>query len=215
MVVLGSVAGRVGGANNDHVLGHTGRGVQADIVVELAELLIVVQLQVEHALVAEVRIAPTRLGVQRHQLIADGDIEDAFLGPVGPIGHAVAGQLARGLLGPRALFDPVHPQKLAGGGVQSDHVAACADRGEHDALDHQGGGFQVEFRARTKGVRLETPGHLQIVEVGGVDLIQRRIAVGGQVAGIGAPLGIGRRQGFSLGLGASERRNLGPQIGHQ
>src|SRR5437867_1640731 len=55
--------------------------------------------------------------------------------------------------------------------------------------------------SRSKTVRLESPRHLELVEVGGVDLIERRIARAAGVAGVAAPLAVLR-----TGLGEQRRR---------
>ena len=84
------VAGGVGGADDDHVARDGGGAVQADIGLHQVEILVVFQLQVDNAIDAEGGIGDAGLGIQREHPVADGDGDDAFVGPVGPVTDAAA-----------------------------------------------------------------------------------------------------------------------------
>ena len=68
--------------------------------------------------------------------------------------------------------------------------AARAGGRVHHAVDHERRAFQLVFGARAQVVGLEAPGDFELAEVGRVDLIERRVAVVAQVAGVGRPLAV-------------------------
>ena len=76
-----------GRANNHRVLGHDGSGLDADFAGrQIREnLLIVIQLEIQFAAVAEGRNANAVLGVQADEAIARGHIEDSLFFTVGPV----------------------------------------------------------------------------------------------------------------------------------
>ena len=84
----------------------------------------------------------------------------------------------------------VHPQHLAGRGVERHDGAARAGGRVEDAVDHQRRGLEVELRPRTERVGLEAPGHLQLVEVVAVDLVERPVAAAGEIAAVGRPFAV-------------------------
>ena len=90
--------------------------------------LIVIQLQVHDALLPKPARRPG-LGVERDQPVARRDIEDACFLAVGPVGEAAAGELARSGRAARALALAVHPEQLAGSGIQRDGRAARSGGG--------------------------------------------------------------------------------------
>jgi hypothetical protein len=59
---------------------------------------------------------------------------------------------------------------------------------ESGFYDHQRCSFQLVFRTVADVVGLETPGNLELVEVGCVDLIHRAITGAGQIRVVGGPL---------------------------
>ena len=107
---------------------------------------------------------------------------------VGPVRHAAARQLARRAGGARALGLGVHPAQLAGRRVERDHRAPRAGRRVEHAADHQRRAFELVLGPRAEAVGLEAPGDFERVEVAGVDLVERRIVLVAQVAGIRPPL---------------------------
>ena len=109
----------------------------------------------------------------------------------------------------------MHPDDLAGGAVQADHVAAGAGHGIEPALDQQRRALQVELRARAEMPGLEFPGHFQLVEIGGVDLVQRLVAVIGEVAAIAGPVGVGRRRRLRRHWQGGRHRRAGRGRQHQ
>ena len=122
--------------------------MQADHAPVGVHLLVVILAQIDHAACAEVRIGKAGLGVQREHVVAAGDIDDPFIGAVGPIADAQAGTAARA--DALAFVIGVHPQEFAGAGIQADHVAAETGGGIEAALDHQRRGLEVGVQARAE-----------------------------------------------------------------
>src|SRR5439155_20197857 len=59
------------------------------------------------------------------------------------------------------------------------------------APGHQRRGFELLPRARAQAVGLERPRDFELAEVGGVDLIERRIARVTQITAVDTPLSVG------------------------
>ena len=161
--------------------------MQADHALVGVHHLVVILAQVDGAALAEGGIGQAGLGIQREHGVAAGDIDDAFVGAVGPVADAQARAAARS--DALAFVMGVHPQQLAGAGIQADHVAAEAGGAIDAAFHHQRRGLVVGVQARAQGVGAEAPGQFQLVEVGGIDLVQRRIAGAGQIIGVMQPVG--------------------------
>ena len=96
----------------------------------------------------------------------------------------------------------MHPELFAGGGIERHHGAARAGGGVEDAVRHQRRAFQVVFGARAEVLGLEMPREFELIEVRGVDLIERRVAGVAGVAAVAAPFAV-------LRAGLSERREGG------
>src|SRR5215213_11112247 len=84
----------------------------------------------------------------------------------------------------------MNPQELAGRGIHRDGGAARAGRQVEPAVDHQRAGLEIEVGPRPEVVGLEPPGDLERVEVGRVDLIERRVARGAEIAGPRPPFSV-------------------------
>jgi hypothetical protein len=187
----GHVTGGVRRAHHHHIARHQRRGMQADIGVDQIDGLVEILFQIDQAIVAERRIGNAGRGIQRDQLIADGDVKDALLAAVGPIGHAMARKLARRIGRPRAFIHAVHPQQLARFRINRHAIAARSGGGEQAALDEQRRRFKLIFLAGAQNIGLEAPRHFQIAKIARVDLVQRRIARVGLIGGIVAPFRVG------------------------
>ena len=156
------------------------------------------------------------LGVQRHELIAGGHVDDAVVAlAVGPVGQAAAGELtrrpARGAL---AFVHAVDPLLLAGSGVERDHGAPGAGRRVDHPLDHHRRAFELGLGARAEVVGLEPPRDFHLAEVGGVDLIERRVLAAAQIGGVHRPLavlGAGHAAALSEHVRADPRESDGEQ----
>ena len=194
-----SPARAVGRTHEDDVATHDRGAVPADLSGEEIDLLIGVLLEVDDPSASEARNRTARPRVERDKLIADRDEEDAFVAlPVRPIGDPPTRHTPDGAFRPLSLVDPVHPQDLARVRVERDDVPpASSGRVEHP-VDHEGRGLVVVVRIRPEIARIEAPRHLEIREVGSVDLIERSVPRAPQIARIGRPLaahraGLGRR----------------------
>ena len=181
-------AAHVRGADDDGVSGDDGRCVESDFAGDQIHLLIVFELEVDDPVFPEVRDPLSGLRVQRDQLIAGGDVEDAFLAAVGPVRKAAARELTRRGFTARPLEFLVHPQQLAGRGIERDDGAARAPNGIDHTLRHQRRRLEIELGPRTEVLGLEPPRDLQLAEVAWVDLIERRIPRVREIAAIGRPL---------------------------
>ena len=103
---------------------------------------------------------------------------------------AAARQLPRRDRRARPFAQAVRPDQLAGPAVErDDRSARAAGRVEH-ALDHQRRAFELVLGARAEVVGLEPPGDLELVEVRGVDLVERRVAPAPEVGGVVRPLAV-------------------------
>ena len=132
-----------------------------------------------------------------HELEARRHHEDAVVaGPVRPVGHAAPRAPGDGLddVAPAPLVVagvPV-PDRLAGSGVEGDHAALVADGRVEDAVDHDGADLRPAGRGRRALVaRAPAPRHLQVADVAGVDLVERRVAGGARVRPEHAPFAVG------------------------
>src|SRR5688572_25298267 len=119
-------ARRVRGADDDDVLRHDRRRVQADLVVQRIEALIDVLLEIDDALAAEALDAIARARIERDQLIAGRHVDDAFVVAALPVRKTAPRELARRNLTALAFVEPVDPQELARAGVERDDGAARA-----------------------------------------------------------------------------------------
>ena len=71
--------------------------------------------------------------------------------------------------------------------AQGDDGAPRAGGEVHLSAYHQRGGLEVELRLGPQVIGLETPGHFEVVEVAGVDLIERRVPRALQIRTIRSP----------------------------
>ena len=182
----------MGGADQHHVLGDYRSAVPGDFALDRIEVLIRLFLQIDDAVDAEILKRTAGLRIKTHQLIPDGHVEDALVAlAVGPVPDTAAREPARRQLRATAFFEPVHPQQLAGGGVERHGIAMLAGSGVEHAVDHQRRGLQVEVGARAEALGLEPPRHFELLEVGGIDLIERSIAGDAEVPTPRAPLAAG------------------------
>ena len=113
----------------------------------------------------------------------------------------------RGDAAPRAPFGlAVDPQQLAGRRVERDDRAARAGGRVEHAVDHQRRAFELVLGARAEVVGLEPPGDSSVLKLRRDDLIERRVVMVAQVAGVMTPLAGGRRAGWSLRRDARQER---------
>src|SRR5262245_16633015 len=57
-------------------------------------------------------------------------------------------------------------------------------------MSHQRRRFEIELRPRTEVLGLESPRDLELVEIAGIDLVERRVAGVGEIAAIRCPLAV-------------------------
>ena len=127
--------------------------------------------------------------VQPDELIANAHVKDALVAPaIGPVAHAAARQDARRFT--CALVQTMHPHQLASRRVDGNGIAVGAGREIQDAVDHQRRRLQVVIRILAERLALESPRHFEGAEVVGVNLVERRVAGRGEVAGPGPPFAV-------------------------
>ena len=178
----------VGRPYNHDIARHDRRRMQADLSRDQVDGLIVLGFQIDQAVLSETGNWPTGLRIERTQHVARRDIEDALVLPVGPVPESPTGQLARRLLSALPFVEAVDPAQLAGRGIQcKDRASRPACRVQHPAR-HQRRRLVGEFLSRPEVVRFETPRHLQLAEIAGVDLIESRVTGIPQVSAVGGPL---------------------------
>ena len=136
------------GSDDHDVFGDDRPGVQSDLAGDRIEHLVVVLLEIEDAVLAERADRNPGLRFERDELIPERHHENALVAfSVRPVRHTAARQQARRRGGALAFVDPVHPQQLAGRGIDGDGVAPRSDRGIEHAVDHQRGRLKIEIRA--------------------------------------------------------------------
>ena len=129
--------------------------------------------QIDDASFAKFWIGDAGLGIERHQMHAGRHDDQAFVLVVCPIGGATSGKLARRLLPAYAFVRSVHPQRFARFRINRHRGAARGGNSEQTTVREQWRGAIILIA--TKRSRLPFPRDFQTVEVGGVDLIERRI----------------------------------------
>ena len=179
----------VRGTNDDDVADDERGGVQADLARIEIEVLVVFELQIDRAAAPERRDRSAGLGVERQQPVAGRHVDDSPIGAVsaGPIRQAAAGAVANGVVAAAAFVLGVHPEHLAGGGVERDRRSPRARRRVQDAAHHQRRRGVQRVGRRSQKVRLEPPGDLQPVEVVLRDLIRGRVAMAGEIGAVREP----------------------------
>ena len=150
-------------------------------------------LQIDDAVRAERADRRAVLRVERDQAVAGRDVEDAFVAAaVGPVRDAAARQLPRRDAGALSLAQAVRPDQLAGLAVERDDRAPRAAGGVEHAVDRERRAFELVLGTRAEAVGLEAPRHFELAEVGGVDLIERRVLGAADVGGVVRPVAAGR-----------------------
>src|SRR6185436_15478270 len=103
--------------DDDDVLDDDRGRVQADVPGNRVHVLVVLELQIDAAALAEVGHRGPRLRVETDHLVAGGHVDDPLHAAVGPVRQTAAGQPPRRLFSALALDLAMDPQRLAGRGV--------------------------------------------------------------------------------------------------
>ena len=203
-------AGEVRGADDDGVAGDERRRVQPDLAGDEVHDLVVVQLQIDDAVLAEAGDRGAAPGIERDEPVAGRDVENPLLPAVGPVREATAGQLAGRGFGALTFPLAVHPHQLAGRRVERHHRPPRPGGRVHDATHHQRRGLELIFGPGTEAFGLESPRDLQLAEIVRGDLIERRIARVAEVGAVGRPLALLRAR-----LAGNWRRRQQQQAHHR
>ena len=175
-LALRIASGQMRRADDDCIPRHRGSRMQSHFARDQIDLLVVIHLQIDDTRLAERCERLPILRIQRDQPIAGRHMRMQLLAAIGPIRQAASRQPARSIVAAFAFIFRMHPLDFAGDCVERHHIAARPDDGIDHALGHQRRRFQVVLRPRSEVRSAETPGHLQRVEIRGVDLVQRRIS---------------------------------------
>ena len=192
VVVLRNVAGKMSRAHNHNVLRHDGSGVKTHIAIDQINFLIVIELQIHNAGLAEAGYGDACFGIERDQPVTRRDVKDPLVFTVSPVGNTVSGKLAGGSGTARAFVFTVHPEHLAGGRVERNHGPPRSRCSVDFPFHHQGRGFVLILGSGPQKIGLEAPGDFEIIEVTGVDTVQRSISCAPQITTVGAPLAVFR-----------------------
>jgi hypothetical protein len=184
--------GPVGGADDDDVVADHRSGMETDFAGDRVDFLIVLGLQVHHAVGAEAGNRIPVLRVEGDEAIAGRDVQDAFFTAVGPVRETAAGEHSWRPGAARPFDLAVHPQKLAGGRIERHNRTPRAGCCVEDAVRHERRALEVELGTRAEVLRLEPPGDLEILEIARRDLIERRVAAVAQVGAVRAPFAFRR-----------------------
>ena len=168
----------------------TGRRLQPDLAVDQRDGLVVIEFEIDHAVLAETLHQPAGLGIQADEPVTRRDVKDAFFLAVGPIRESAPRELPRSRRAARAFMFSVHPQQFAGRGVERDRRPPRSRGGIQHAVDHQRRSFQLELGTIADALGLEVPRDLELVEVRRVDLIQRPVPRPGKIRAMRRPLGV-------------------------
>ena len=173
--------------------------------------------QVDPAVVAEVAHRLPGAGVDRDQVRLARAPEDAGVVAVAPPGEAARPVGVRRVAGQVGLR-VVHPEGLAGAGVDRRRLVEGRGQVEHP-VDHQRRRLQAadgdrpvvlalpqRFQVHLAVDGLPAPGDAQIVEVAGVDLVERGVLGAAVVAGVAAPLAVDGAVLRGGGLGRENER---------
>src|ERR1035441_8474497 len=77
-LALGNPTGQVRGADCHDILGYDGRGMKTDVSIDQIDLLIVVLLQIDHAILAEAGYPDTGFGIQSREPVTGRDVQDSL-----------------------------------------------------------------------------------------------------------------------------------------
>src|SRR5690242_17057594 len=150
--------------------------------------LVVVELQVHGATLAEGGNAGAGPGIKTDETKSRGHVQNALVLAVGPVSQPAPGELAGSGRSARSFVLAVHPKQFPGSRVQRDGGAPRTRGCIEDAVDHQLRSFQLVFRAVAQVFGLKSPGDFKVVEIRSVDLVEWTVARACQVGGVGGPL---------------------------
>ena len=165
-------------SDQDDVFRNRRRRVQARLAALQIDLLVGVSdhadFEIDDAVLPECRNRRAGFCVQRDQSIARRHVDHTVVAfAVGPVRQTAARQLARRFHGALPFELGMHPQQLAGVGLRCEHRSPRPAGRVEDAFDDERRAFELELGTRAEIVGLESPGHFQLVEVVGGDLIER------------------------------------------
>src|SRR5262249_52001236 len=84
----------------------------------------------------------------------------------------------------------VDPQQFAAGRIERNDGTTRPGSQINDAVHHQRSCFKIRFRTWAETLRLESPGDLQLIEIGGGDLIEWRVMGVAEIATVGSPFSV-------------------------
>src|SRR5882762_7205764 len=165
------------GADDYGIFGHDRRGLNAYFASDQIRknFLIVIQLQIHFAMIGKRGNSNASLGVQTDQAKSRRDVENSLFFAVRPIGQAAAGELPWSCAAAFSFMLTVDPKQFTGGRVKSDDRAARSSSGVQNAVHHERRAFEFVLQPVAEIIGLDAPRNFKIIEVAGVDLIQRPV----------------------------------------
>ena len=94
----------------------------------------------------------------------------------------MSGKLAGGIATARAFVFTVHPEHFAGSRVERNHGPPRSRCGVDFPFHHEGRGFVLILGSGPQKIGLETPGDFKIIEVTGVDTVERSVSCASKIA---------------------------------
>ena len=183
-------------ADNHCILRHDRCGLDADFTrFQVGEnVLVIVEFEIHQSVLSEGRNAHAGLRVQTDEPESRGNVKNSLLSSVGPIREAAARELPRGGAAALSFMLAMNPEQFAGGRVQRNHGAARSSRRVQNAVHHQRCSFKLVLGPVAEIIRLDAPGDFKVVEVRGVDLVQRAVASARKIGGVRRPLRVFRME---------------------
>ena len=192
------------GADDDGVAGHEWRGVQPCFSGHEVDVLVEVLFEIDDAVLAETSQAIPGARVEPYQPVPRRDVENLSASAVVAVRQAATREPSRRSGPAFAFIETMHPQQLARTCGHGDHRATRPGGRVQDAVDHQRRRLKVVFGVRPEVRRLDPPGHLEVVEVIGRDLVERRIAGVRDVSAVARPLPVLGSLGHDASRGAGK-----------
>ena len=189
-VLLGRRKGRLRRPDDDDVL-HNDRWRRRPDGAGSGSRSVEVIVEIDNAFQPESRIGQPGLRIERDQIVAGGDVDDAPLGAVGPVRHTAVVLTWRGLSSSALVVAP-HPARLARLGIDRDHVALGSRRDVQHAIDHQRRGLVVGLRTRPGVLRRPAPRDREVLDGVLVDLVEGRVSRAAGIAVVEPPLAVDR-----------------------
>ena len=157
------------------------------------EILVILLLQVDDPVVAELRNQMSRFRIQRDHAVSRRNEDDPLVGSIGarPIRDTAPGASARGELAAEAFVELIHPQNLSRAGIHCQNRPRRSRRGVEDSVHQQRRSRIKPVGSWPQVVRIQPPRDLQLAEILFVDLVEGSVFGTRQIGSVGGPVRVG------------------------